>query len=144
MGSTNEQTDVVNETAPDRALEALVLKAIEGDEEAMQQCRLAFQDPVVGPQISEIFLAVVRQVTGQLRSLQEELELKPGISAKAEVFIEEKEDILFVPLQCVFLEEGMHFCYILGETGEPERIEVKPGSSNDSFLEILEGLEEDE
>ncbi len=70
-----------------------------------------------------------------------EVELKPGISAKAEIFIEEKKDVVHVPVQCVFLEEGKHLCYILGELGQPAMREVKPGLNNDSFIEILEGLE---
>jgi HlyD family secretion protein len=72
----------------------------------------------------------------------EELALKPGISAKAEIFIEEKEDVLSVPLQCVFIEEGTHYCYRVGDGGEPVRVAVKPGLSNDSHIEITEGLDE--
>jgi HlyD family secretion protein len=70
----------------------------------------------------------------------QDLELKPGISAKAEVFVEEKTEVLSIPLQCVFIEEGEHFCYVEG-LQIPERRQIKTGSSNDSFIEILEGLE---
>jgi len=72
----------------------------------------------------------------------EDMTLKPGISAKAEIFIEEKEDVLSVPLQCVFIEEGTHYCYGVGDGDEPVRIAVKPGLSNDSHIEITEGLGE--
>ena len=74
----------------------------------------------------------------------EDLTLKPGISAKAEIFVEEKEDVLSAPLQCVFIEEGVHYSYILDEDDEPQRVEVKVGISNDSHIEILEGLKEDD
>ena len=72
----------------------------------------------------------------------EEMTLKPGISAKAEVFVEEKEDVLSVPLQCVFIEEGTHYCYQADDGGEPVRVAVKVGLSNDSHIEIAEGLDE--
>ncbi len=69
-----------------------------------------------------------------------DIELKPGISAKAEVMIDTRKDATYVPLQCVFLESGKQWCYILDAARNPERTEVKPGLSNDSYLEILEGL----
>jgi HlyD family secretion protein len=69
--------------------------------------------------------------------------LKPGISAKAEIFIEKKESVLSIPLQCVFIEEGVQHCYVMAE-GQPERRAIKSGSSNDSYAEVLEGLEEGE
>ncbi len=69
-----------------------------------------------------------------------DVELKPGISAKAEVMIDVRKDATYAPLQCVFLEGGKHWCYGLDAARQPQRLEVKPGLSNDSYLEILEGL----
>lgn len=69
-----------------------------------------------------------------------EVELKPGISAKAEVMIDVRKEATYVPLQCIFLEGGKHWCYILDAAKQPQRVEIKPGLSNDSYLEILEGL----
>jgi HlyD family secretion protein len=69
-----------------------------------------------------------------------EVELKPGISAKAEVMIDTRKDAVYVPLQCVFLEGGKHWCYAIDAARRPQRTEVKPGLSNDSYLEIVEGL----
>ena len=71
----------------------------------------------------------------------EDLHLKPGISAKAEIFIDKRESTVYVPLQCVFLEEGKHLCWVQEGAGEPKCIEVTPGLSNDNFLEILSGLD---
>jgi multidrug efflux pump subunit AcrA (membrane-fusion protein) len=71
-----------------------------------------------------------------------QVELKPGISAKAEVMIDTRKDAIYVPLQCVFLEGGKQLCYALDAAKKPQKLEVKPGLSNDSYLEILEGLKE--
>ena len=68
--------------------------------------------------------------------------LKPGISAKAEIFIDEREEVLFVPLQCVFIEEGTHYCYVMRDGNQPVRVAVKPELSNDTYLQIVEGIEE--
>ncbi|RKY19080.1 MAG: hypothetical protein DRQ55_11610 [Planctomycetota bacterium] len=69
-----------------------------------------------------------------------ELELRPGVSAKAEVFIEQKDDVLHVPIQCVFLEEGRHLAYVVNGGGQPHAVEVTPGISNENWLEISAGL----
>ncbi len=71
-----------------------------------------------------------------------DVELKPGISAKAEVLIDTRKGAVYVPLQCVFLESGKQWCYALDAEKKPQKAEVKPGLSNDSYLEILEGLTE--
>ncbi len=72
----------------------------------------------------------------------EGLALKPGISAKAEIFIEQRDDVLYVPMQSVFFEEGKHYCFVKRDGPTPVRIEVKPDLSNDSYVQIAEGLSE--
>jgi HlyD family secretion protein len=69
------------------------------------------------------------------------LNLKPGTSARVEIQIGELPDVLVVPLQAVFAKEGQHYCY-RGNGGRPERVEIEPGRSNESFVEIKSGLEE--
>ena len=62
---------------------------------------------------------------------------RPGISARVEILIDELPDTIAVPIQAVFAAEGRFFCYVLAD-GEPERRTIRPGRSNDSFVEILE------
>ncbi len=71
-----------------------------------------------------------------------DITLRPGISAKAEIFIEERADILYIPIQCVFLEEGTHYCYIMNANNEPVKTKVKADISNDNYIQITEGLTE--
>lgn len=73
---------------------------------------------------------------------QPDLRLKPGISAKTEVYIDRRENTLFVPLQCVFEEEGQQYCWIMNGGNEPKRLAITTGLSNDSYIEILQGLTE--
>jgi RND family efflux transporter MFP subunit len=70
-----------------------------------------------------------------------ELTLKPGISAKAEIFVERREDVVHVPLQCVFPREGKSWCWVVGADGKPAGREVTPGAANDQFVEIVAGLQ---
>lgn len=68
-----------------------------------------------------------------------ELKLKPGVSAKAEVYIGKREGVVQVPLQAVFQEEGGHWAWV-SEAAGPRRVAVTPGESNDHYIEIASGL----
>jgi HlyD family secretion protein len=69
-----------------------------------------------------------------------ELKLKPGVSAKAEIYVGRRDDVVQVPLQAVFQEEGGHWCWVTGGAA-PRRVAVTPGASNDHYVEIVTGLE---
>ena len=58
------------------------------------------------------------------------------------MLIDTRKDAVYVPLQCVFLEGGKQWCYVLDASKKPQKGEVKPGLSNDSYLEVIEGLAE--
>ena len=73
---------------------------------------------------------------------ESERQFKPGISAKASIFITERKDALFVPLQCVFLEEGTHYCYVKREGDAIEKVKVTPDISNDTYTQVTAGLNE--
>lgn len=70
----------------------------------------------------------------------DQLKLKPGVSAKAEIYIGRRDDVVQVPLQAVFQEEGGHWCWVT-DGGAPKRVAVTPGASNDHYIEIVSGLE---
>lgn len=70
-----------------------------------------------------------------------EIKLKPGISAKAEIHIDDIEDAVFVPLQCVFVEDGENFCYAQPPGANAVKQKVEIGQSNDTYVQILSGLE---
>lgn len=65
--------------------------------------------------------------------------LKPGMNAKVDVVVEELQDVLYVPVQSIEVEDDVHFCYV--NTGSRlERREIKTGLFNDEFIEIRSGL----
>lgn len=70
-----------------------------------------------------------------------DLDLKPGTSARVEVVIGERSDVLQVPLQAIRASGGKFHCWV-DRNGVPERVEVRPGQSNESHIEIQSGLEE--
>ena len=71
--------------------------------------------------------------------------LKPGLSAKVEMFVETLDNVVYVPLQAVSpVENGKRVVYVDRLAGAPERREVETGQYNEKFIEIVSGLEEGE
>ncbi|MCD6051721.1 MAG: macA 1 [Verrucomicrobia bacterium] len=66
--------------------------------------------------------------------------LKPGMSAKADIFVNTLTNVIYVPMQAVVPEEDKQVCYVLKGT-EKIRREIKAGDFNDEFIEIKEGIE---
>lgn len=69
--------------------------------------------------------------------------LKPGMNAKIEIVINQLDDILYVPVQSIEVENDVHFCYV-NEGSSLQRREVKTGAFNDEFIEVLSGVQQGE
>jgi HlyD family secretion protein len=65
--------------------------------------------------------------------------LKPGMSAKVEILVEQLNDVIIVPVQVVANRGGKKVCYCLTDQG-PQQREVQTGSFNDTFVQITDGL----
>ena len=70
-------------------------------------------------------------------------EIKPGMSASAEILIEELEDVLFVPIQAITTREGQRVCWVKSQAG-PELRAVATGQFTETHVEIQDGLNEGE
>ena len=67
--------------------------------------------------------------------------IRPGMTAKVEILVDELKDILYVPIQMVETRRGKSYCYAVVD-GKVERRAVTIGASNNSFVEIKKGLKE--
>lgn len=65
--------------------------------------------------------------------------LKPGMTAKVEILVDEFHEVVFVPIQAVFAEETEQVCYV--KQGGLERRVVETGAYNDEFIQIVSGVE---
>jgi HlyD family secretion protein len=65
--------------------------------------------------------------------------IKTGMSAKAEIIIDQLQDVLSVPLQAVVTQDGQKICYVMTDSA-PEKRQVQTGAFNDNFVEITSGL----
>ena len=69
--------------------------------------------------------------------------VKPGMSAKVEVFVEHLDDVVHVPVQAIIPEDGKHFCYVMNGRSLERRL-VEIGPFNDEFIVVRAGLKEGE
>lgn len=68
-------------------------------------------------------------------------DVKPGVSARAEIVVANLQDVLTVPIQAVTTLKGQQVCYVKKFRG-PESVPVEIGMFNSSFIEIKSGLSE--
>jgi HlyD family secretion protein len=69
--------------------------------------------------------------------------LRPGMTCRAEILVEQYEDALYLPVQSVARVGGRTVVYLPGEDGpRPKAVEI--GLDNNSMVRITEGLEEDQ
>ena len=70
-------------------------------------------------------------------------DLKPGMTAESRIVVRELKDVLVVPLQAVTERDGEFYAFVDEPAGiEPRKLRI--GESNESMIEILEGLAEGE
>ncbi len=68
-------------------------------------------------------------------------EVKPGLSARAEIIADKLDDVITVPIQAVTTHQKKQVCYIK-DKGEYTVVPVKVGEYNDTNVHIVKGLEE--
>jgi HlyD family secretion protein len=70
---------------------------------------------------------------------ESDLRLRPGMTARAELLVDSLENVLYVPLEAVYIKDGAYVCYVLSN----DTVSVKTvtlGNSNDEFVAIEGGL----
>ena len=65
--------------------------------------------------------------------------LRPGMTARVEIQVEERASALSVPLEAVFEKDGRHVCYVASGRRVRER-EVVLGPSNQDYVVVEKGL----
>lgn len=69
--------------------------------------------------------------------------LRTRMSCRVEVLVRDLKDVIIVPIQVVANRRGRKVCYVV-TPGETEEREVQTGAFNDTFVQIVSGLEEGE
>jgi multidrug efflux pump subunit AcrA (membrane-fusion protein) len=72
-----------------------------------------------------------------------EADLRPEMTARVDLSLGERPDVLLVPINAVFERQGLPVCHVVGRFGIDTRL-VQIGDSNDAFVEVVAGLREGE
>ena len=114
-------------------------KVVIGDEELQGMVVSVANQPEPGGWFS----ANIKEYATIVKIDSEGVKLKPGMSAEVTIFIKQLEDVLAVPVQCV-VEMGRRF-YCWRQTPEgPQRQVITLGATNDTYIQIIEGISENE
>ena len=70
--------------------------------------------------------------------------LKTRMSCKVEILVHHLEDVVVVPIQVVANRGGRKVVYVKTGAGSSEEREVDTGAFNDTFVQIMSGLDENE
>jgi HlyD family secretion protein len=68
--------------------------------------------------------------------------LMPGMTVMVDIRVEQVDQVLFVPVEALYLREGRSYCRVQKPTGETEEREVVKGRWSDHYVEIVSGLQE--
>lgn len=70
--------------------------------------------------------------------------LRAGMTANVEIVVEEKENALLIPISAVEEKGDKAFVFVKNAEGQPERREVTLGVRSDTFVEVVDGVQEGE
>ncbi len=71
-------------------------------------------------------------------------ELRPGMQASAYIDAGSAKDVLLIPVEAIFEEDGVQKVEVLNPDGTTKAVAVKLGLMNDRFAEVKSGLDEGE
>ncbi len=70
-------------------------------------------------------------------------ELRPEMTARADIVVGSRNNVLIAPVTAIFVQQGRWVAYVIGSGGLEAR-QVEAGESNDQLVEIVSGLREGE
>ncbi|NLZ54119.1 MAG: efflux RND transporter periplasmic adaptor subunit, partial [Thermoanaerobacteraceae bacterium] len=82
-------------------------------------------------------------VKAAIKVIEHDEKIKPGFSATVEITVEEKNDAVLIPLECVTEGESGKQVMVVKD-GNISKREVKTGIENELYVEIIQGLGEGE
>jgi len=70
--------------------------------------------------------------------------LRPGMTARVEVLVDEEKDALMAPVEAVFQKGSRKVSYVINKRGNIEEREILTDKSNEDFVVVRSGLSEGE
>jgi HlyD family secretion protein len=79
----------------------------------------------------------------QIRISGQSKTLLPGLTVSCKIIVSEIPDVLYIPLESLFREQGMEYVFLKSGSGFKRR-DIKTGAINTDFAIVKEGLEEND
>jgi HlyD family secretion protein len=95
------------------------------------------------PDQANFFASDVKQYTTFVTIDSSNPALRPGMTAQVEILVDQRDDVLAVPVQSVVQAQGKDFVFVLTPEG-PVRRPVVLGITNQKLIEVKEGIKEGE
>jgi HlyD family secretion protein len=95
------------------------------------------------PEAQIFFLGNAKEYATLIKIDGEPGDLKPGMTAEIEILVSQKRGVLQVPVQCVVERGGKLRAYVKTHSGIEVR-DLLSGGTNDTVIEVLDGLKEGE
>ena len=80
----------------------------------------------------------------KMTNLPAGVELKPGMTAEVTIKVKTIPNCLMVPVQAVSQHKAKHYAYVLNSSNVVEKREVTVGETNDKYVVVETGLQQDE
>ncbi len=95
------------------------------------------------PEPSQWFSGNVKEYACLVAIESDPAGLRPGLTSAVEILVANLSNVLSVPVQSVVEKKGQYLCWVSGPSGIEKR-EVKLGMSNNTRIEIKEGISDGE
>ena len=77
-------------------------------------------------------------------SFENDGNVKLGMSASCSILLEKAENVIDVPIEAIQTQDDQKYVIVVKENGQTQNIQVETGISNDSYVQILSDLEENQ
>jgi hypothetical protein len=95
------------------------------------------------PQAGSWYSARVKEYATTVSIDGDNNSLRPGMTAKVTILVDDVKDALTLPVSSVVEQKGNFFCWVKTPQG-PQRRPLKLGRTNDKLIEVVDGVKEGE
>jgi len=104
------------------------------------------EDTLIGKvvELSPAISSETRTFTGTIEIENPELKFRPGMFAKADIIVDEKDSTVVIPKDIILTGNRGKYVFIVGRNSAADDRYITTGIENQDFVEVLEGLEQND
>jgi len=101
------------------------------------------EDTLIGKvvELSPAISSETRTFSGTVEIKNPELKFRPGMFAKADIIVEEKDSTVVIPKDIILTGNRGKYVFVVGRNSAADDRYITTGIENQDFVEVLEGLE---